>query len=142
MKVYIAYKLSKLSPEEKNQLRPKLEHISRILENFGNTTFIMGRDLQNWTKEQTSSLRTLKLIIKNLHNYDILVAFIDSNVNSLGLLFELIFAKLTSTPILFLIRQDISKNFYKLFSNDFLIFNDVNDLENLLIKKFNNNENN
>ncbi len=136
MKIYIAYKLSKLPNSEKQALRPKLERISGILTQMGHETFIMGRDAQKWTKENNSSLHTLSLILKNLRNYDAVLALIDSPVRSMGLLFELTFAKFTGKKIKFALKEGISPSLYTPFSRDIIRYNDMDDLENKLNETF------
>lgn len=136
MKIYIAYKLSNLPEQEKHQLRPKLEQLSSILTKLGHQTFIMGRDAQNWTKENNSSIKTIALIFKYLNNYETVLAFIDSKVSSLGMAFEIIYAKLFGKKIIYLFNNSLTQGISSKLASEVIIYNDMLDLESKLTQRF------
>jgi len=136
MRIYIAYKLSKLPDNEKQALRPKLEAISAELTRLGNETFIMGRDAQSWTKEHTSSIRTMSLILKHLNSYDAVLAFIDSDVASLGMSFEIFYGKLIGKKVIYLVNSELKNSVKSLIANETIIYNDMSDLSVKLAQRF------
>lgn len=138
MRIYIAYKLSKLPDSEKQALRPKLEQISDELTRLGHETFVMGRDAQGWTKEHTSSFKTMSLILKHLNSYDTILAFIDSDVFSPGMLFEIFYGKLIRKKVIYFVNSSVKNNVKSLVANEVIVYNDMSDLAVKLAHRFRN----
>jgi hypothetical protein len=129
MNIYIGYKLSNLPEKEKRKLKPLLEKIAETVEKLGFNTFIMGRDVQKWSKEYYPSFKTINQILKNMKRYDILLTFVNSNVRSTGLIFETIFAKMTGKKIYALIQLDKRDKIVEKFAEKIVYFEKNDELE-------------
>lgn len=92
MKIYLAYKFANV--KNKQELKEELLQISDKLTGQGNEVFILGRDVQNWDNRAHSVRSKMAIMFKNLKNSDLLLVYLNSNVMSWGLLFELLVATL------------------------------------------------
>jgi hypothetical protein len=136
MNIYIGYKLSNLPENEKRELQPLLEKISGFVEKSGHKTFIMGRDVQKWSKEYSPSAKTIGEILKNMRNYDILLTLVNSDVKSTGLMFETVFARLTGKKIYALIHIDKRDRLIQKMANRIVFYTNENELESKIEQLF------
>lgn len=128
MHIYIAYKFSNVG--NKQVVREDVQTISTILESKGNTTYILGRDLQGW-KDLTYPMGSkMRHIIQNLKKADFVVAYINSNVLSKGLLFELVWTKILGKPVITVIREGITDKTASFFAAKVYKYKTIKDLEN------------
>lgn len=122
MKIYIAYKFANVVDKEKT--KQDLYKISDLLTSMGHETFILGRDVKKWQHLKLSNIRMAPVIIKNLKNADVLLAYISSTAKSKGLNFELHTAKFINKPTKFIVTAAAEPSKY----NNPLIINSINDL--------------
>ncbi|MBP7928187.1 hypothetical protein KAZ57_03500 [Patescibacteria group bacterium] len=92
MRIYIAYKFS--NNADKEGLKRELQELSDKLISWGHETFILGRDVKKWQHVHFGTITLIPLIFKNLRKCDYMVAYVNSNVPSKGLMFEVIISKL------------------------------------------------
>ena len=116
MRYYIAYKYTRNKNRE--QLKKKLDKISKNLKRQGHKTFVLGRDVKKWQHVNFGSIKLIPMIYKNMANCDVLLAYVDSPAFSKGLFFEAIIATfLGKKRIMFLENGVRSKATKLLFNN-------------------------
>lgn len=130
MRIYIAYKYSKI--KDKDQLKTDLLKISGILEGFGHTTFMLGRDVQNWDNTVHPVHSKLFKMQKEIRNSEGFFAYINSNSLSPGLFIEIHIAKLFSKKITIAAKEGIKSSYFNLLSTSTISFTDFDDLRNKL----------
>lgn len=108
MKVYIAYKFS--NHKNKEDLKKNLNILTNKIESFGHSTFLLGRDIGNWNSPHLGTSRQIPKIIKNLKKSNMIVAYIDSDAVSKGLLFEILLFKVLKKKNLLIINEDKVKD--------------------------------
>ena len=126
MKIYIAYKYR--YTKDKEALKHDLQDISSYLDALGHESFILGRDVQNWAKH-TSKVSTTLEILRNIRKYDVLFAYVNSNVHSNGIPVEFAFAKLFGLKVIIARQKDLKKDLLENFANAVILFSDLNDLK-------------
>ena len=126
MRVYIAYKYRAV--EDKDELIKNLELISGAITALEHSPFVLGRDIQRWHATASSVYKTIPHIIVNILKSDLVFAFINSEVKSHGLSFELFCAKLFGKPIVLAKRTGTAFDFNGLRPVQSLDFNDLQDL--------------
>jgi len=134
MRLYIAYKYTNI--KNKSELKINLEHVTQILENAGNTTFLLNRDARAWGKKHVSTLKNIYTIMKNIVISDAIFAYINSEVLSKGIIFEFIFGKLIGKKIIAAVEKKVktkNKNLLNLASK-IIDFDGMKDLETKLVK--------
>lgn len=103
MRVYIAYKYSNIL--DKQALISQVTELAESLEKKGHETFVLGRDVQNWGNKSLHSIKKISEIIKNLKQADLLLAFVNSDVPSNGLFFEMLIAKLLGKKTMVAVKE-------------------------------------
>jgi hypothetical protein len=129
-KAYIAYKYSKV--EDKNSLKEELLEVSKILKSLGHATFILGRDVQNWNNRVHPIHSKMKRMVAEIKDSECVFAYLNSNVNSFGLLFELHIAKLFGKRIVIASKKGIKVSYLKLLASTHVVFEDFSDLREQL----------
>lgn len=128
MKVYIAYKYTHV--QNKEAIRNILERIANILGRNGYDQFVLGRDVKHW--KHVNFFKLIPSLMKHLSNRDILLAYIDSDKKSYGLLFELLFARFMGKPTIILIGNNAKGGIYKFIAKKKFTVNNVEELENIV----------
>ncbi len=126
MKYYIAYKYS--NNKNKEELKTKLENISKLINSWGDETFILGRDIKKWKHVHLGSFKLIPVIIKNMSACDRLLAYIDSPSLSKGLFFEGIISTLLGKKAVMYLENGVSSKFDKLFYHNIIHINDISEL--------------
>ena len=131
MRIFISYKYSNV--KDKNQLKDELLEVSGILESLGHETFMLARDIQNWNNKGHSLHSRFSIPAKEIRKSDGIFVYINSGVLSLGLLFEIHWAKLLGKKINLAMKEGI-KSYYlhKLANQNVITFSDFADLRNKL----------
>ncbi len=127
MKIYIAYKYQKHS--NKAQLQSELSQLAEVFEKNGNSTFILGRDVQKWDNSGHFNLSTVKEIINNIRNYDTLFVYNDTDVKSIGLPMEILLAKIFGLKIFYATKLGAKSRFFEFLADDKLQFDTFADLK-------------
>jgi hypothetical protein len=133
MRIFISYKYKKVV--DKEALKEALTHLSDQLVTMGHSTFILGKDIQNWeAKKKSGGLTNISPIVKNLVKSNLILAYIDSDVQSVGLAFELYTAKMLKKKTVIAVKSGIR------YDNDFkfpvIYFKNLEELEIKLEKYF------
>ena len=102
MRLYIDYKYSNV--HDKGRLISELGEFSKGLEKTGNTTFVLGRDIQKWSGS-LPLYKTFFPIVYNMLNSNYFVSFETENVASRGLAFEKHLATLLGKPRIYAIKR-------------------------------------
>ena len=131
MNFYLAYKYTNI--DNKEETRQILNNLSEILTSNGHHTFILGRDVKHW--KHVSLPRLLPILMKNLREQDVVLAYIDSDANSSGLLFELITARLLGKPVILIIANGAKANIYKHLATQKLVINTKDELQSVIPQK-------
>jgi len=129
MQIYIAYKYTNI--KNKNELKVNLEHLSQILESKGYNTFLLNRDAKAWGKKHVSTFANFFTIVKNIFISKILFAYVNSDVLSLGIIFELILAKILQKRIIICVDSNVSLKtlFVSNFAHELINYTGIKDLE-------------
>jgi hypothetical protein len=106
MRVYIAYKYRAVG--DKNDLIKDLGLISGAIATLEHSNFILGRDIQKWHASSSSVFKTIPHILINILKSDVIFAYINSEVSSKGLPFEMFCAKLFRKPVILAKRVGIN----------------------------------
>lgn len=131
MRIFIAYKYSRV--ENKEQLKQELLQVAEILESFGNETFILGRDVQNWNNRAHPIHSKYKKMSKEIRASDGLFVYLNSTVFSPGLIFEIHLAKLLGKKIVVAAKNGIKAPYFGFLANEKVIsFSDVSELKEKL----------
>jgi len=126
MRVYIAYKYR--SVENKEELKKDLELISGAIASLEHDHFILGRDIQKWHASSSSVLKTIPYILINILKSDLIFVYINSEVKSMGLLFEMCCAKVFRKPVILARRVGINFELQGLKPKEIIEFNNTQDL--------------
>ncbi|OGC69336.1 hypothetical protein A2415_03105 [candidate division WWE3 bacterium RIFOXYC1_FULL_39_7] len=128
MKCYIGYKFSNIA--DKQDLKMKVLSLAEHIISTGNTTFVLGRDVQNWHSSPFPMLKTLPHVFINMFKCDCLISLVTDNSTSTGLLVENILATLLMKKRGFLVVNPVNKHIYNFLSDpEFtLIFNNDEEL--------------
>lgn len=132
MKVYIAYKYTNI--DNKDQTHEILESISNTLKEMGHETFILGRDVKHW--KHVSLFRTIPLLIKNLRKNEVVVAYVDSDVASYGLLFETFASRIMGMPFVLILNTKAKGGIQKKMATKVLEVTEVSQIHDTLINNF------
>lgn len=128
MKVYIAYKYTHV--QNKAEIRDILEKIATVLNKNGYEQFVLGRDVKHW--KHVTFFKLIPSLMKHLANRDVLLAYIDSDKKSYGLLFELLFARFMGKPSIILIGNNAKGGVYKLIANKKYALRSLDELESIV----------
>jgi hypothetical protein len=131
MNIYIGYKYRNF--KDKAKLKELLIKVSKSLTLLGHKTFILGRDEFRW-EHHAPTTKSVTPIIKNLRKNGALLAVIECENKSNGLLFECIFAKLLRKKIVLAVKEGVSPKPFNRFTKKIMRFDDHKDL----IKKIQN----
>lgn len=131
MNIYIAYKFTNI--DNKKQLREKLHKIAKILEKHNHNTFILGRDLQKWEDYSHPIHHKTQTIFRQIKKSNCIVAFVESDVFSKGLMVEMLLAKLFSKNIVLVVKKGIKANLCRKMAKDIFEFKNFEDIEKLKI---------
>lgn len=136
MQLYIAYKYTHV--KNKNELKVNLEHLVQLLENKGHTTFLLNRDAKAWGKKHVSTVKNITTIIKNITKAKTIVAYINSDVISYGIVCEFLLGRLLGKRIVACIDKKVEKSNKLLMSLSTvaIIFDGIKDLESKVDKVF------
>ncbi len=126
MDIYIGYKYR--NNKNKEALKEMLSKISDSISSLGHKTFILDRDVYNWKHGRNSTSRSIKSILKHMHKSDTLLAIIDCDSNSTGLIFEHVCAKCLGKKIILAIKEGIDKKPFSSFAHKTIEFKDQSDL--------------
>ena len=126
MRIYTAYKYSHI--KDKSMIKRDLLKFSDILENKGHTTFMLGRDVQNWNNKAHPVHSKLAKMIKELKEADALYAYINSTVYSSVLLFEITVAKLLGKKIVIALKEGLKAPYFNFLADEVVYFEKLDDL--------------
>ncbi len=131
MRIFISYKYSNI--KDKAQLKDELLEVSEILESLGHETFLLARDVQNWNNKGHSLHSRITIPAKEIRGSDGVFVYLNSNVLSPGLLFEIHWAKLFGKKIILAIKEGIKSHYLpRLASQKAIVFKDFADLKGQL----------
>lgn len=130
MQTYIAYKYSNV--DDKASLRDTLLEISKILKSFGHTTFILGRDVQNWDNRAHPVHSKLKKMISEIKKSHCVFVYVNSKAISIGLGIEIHVARLLGKKIVLAVKDPFKAPYLSLLANHTVKFDSFNDLREQL----------
>jgi hypothetical protein len=126
MRVYIAYKYRSI--EDKNELKRDLELISGGIATLEHDHFILGRDIQKWHASSSSVFKTIPHIVVNILKSDLIFVYLNSEVKSMGLLFEMFCAKIFRKPVILAKRVGINFTLQGIKPKETIEFANTQDL--------------
>ena len=129
MKIYIAYKFQ---DADKLVLRELLEEVSEILESSGHKTFILFRDVRKWQNIEIPVDKMMGEMFANIKKTDALLAIIQSNQKSEGLLLEAGFAKALGKKLIIAIKKGVNLRCLKSIADTLIEFDNMDDLKQKL----------
>lgn len=112
MKFYLAYKFL---GQDKNELRSFLEEISTVIHNLGHDSFCHFRDIQKWrgTDKEDNPSQIIFEAFKEVEKSDAVLAFVEINEKSEGMLLEIGYAKALNKKIILAIKKSLDKDFLR-----------------------------
>ena len=110
MRFYIGYKFTNIT--DKEGLKKKVGELAEHINTKGHTTFVLGRDIQDWHSSPFPMIKTLPHVFKNMLMSDCLISLITDNSSSTGLLVENILATVLLKKRGFLISTTVNRNKY------------------------------
>jgi nucleoside 2-deoxyribosyltransferase len=129
-KIYVAYKFKEQDPEE---LRKKLEELSKIIEETTNyKTYIFFRDAQKWGKIKMPINEVVEKAYKALKKCDAILAEASEKAN--GIYFEVGYAKALNKKIIIIHQEGTEANFLEACADKIIIYKDFEDLKEKLKK--------
>ena len=126
MRYYIAYKFLN---SDKEILKKNLGIISDMIEKTGNTTCIFYRDLQNrWTISMLID-QVIKQAFIEVKKSDVILAFIESEEKSEGMLLEIGYAKALGKKLVLVIKRWINLRFLRSLADEIIEFDSIEDIK-------------
>lgn len=126
--IFLSYKYT--NNPNKDALIANLNSLSTVIEELGNSTYILGRDYAKWDHSKLSTYSSLGKMYKNIKNSDKIIFFIDSNHFSKGVIAEILIKFLLNKPGLIVAYDtNIIKNLYEIIGK-VIIETDINNLKN------------
>lgn len=126
MKFYIAYKYSKIA--DKESLKSHLLKIAEVLAEKGNTTFMLGRDVQNWDNTTHSLSSKIKVMLGEVKSSDEIFAYVTTSDRSSGLMIEFHMAKLLGKKITLAIQKDVNEKYLRSLATTVIEFETFDEL--------------
>ncbi len=127
MKIFISYKQSGLSDDE---LKDKLGKIRNYLDNLGHSSYIyyFDTDFSNQTPKEIITNAKLEI-----EKSDLVLAFINYEHRSEGMMNELWIAFGLNKPVKVLMKQELEEEYYLTYgiSSDTYIYSDFSDLKDI-----------
>ena len=129
MRIYIAYKFSNV--ENKKGLQYGVQTVAELLEKRGHTTYVLGRDLQKWKDFTHPMHHKMRTIISEIRKADLVFAYVNSDVFSKGLLYELTFAKLFGKRVIMAVKEGVKRPTLSFLANKVVRYASEEDLDEL-----------
>jgi len=126
MRYYIAYKFL---DSNKEILRRNLEIISSIVEREGNSAFIFCRDVENRQTPDKSNYQIISESFTEIKKSDGILAFVESEEKSEGMLLEIGYAKALWKKLTLLIKKWINLRFVRVLADKIIEFDTIEDVE-------------
>lgn len=126
MNIYIGYKYR--SCKDKQALKNTLLTLSDRVHSLGHKTFILERDVYDWCHDYSNLPKSIRSIIKNMKKSDVLLAFVDCDERSIGLLFESLCAKVFGKKVVVAVRKGLKGLPFKNFANEIVEFDSHEEL--------------
>lgn len=126
MRYYIAYKFLNA---DKEVLKKTIGIISDMVEKEGNTTRIFYRDIQNRGTISMTIDQIIRQAFAEIKKSDIILAFIESEEKSEGMLLEIGYAKALGKKVKVLIKRWIDLRFVRALADETIEFDSIEDLE-------------
>lgn len=126
MDIYIGYKYR--HNKNREALKEMLEKISDSVSSFGHKTFVLDRDIYKWEHNRSTTSKSIFSILKHMRKSDTLLAIVDCDTKSVGLMFEHLFAKFLGKKIILVIKDGLCEDPFKFFAHDTIKYKDQNDL--------------
>jgi len=126
MRYYIAYKFA---DNDKDLLKKNLETISDIIEKTDASTFIFCRDMQRrWTIEMTIN-EIIHQAFDEVKKSDAIIALIESEEKSEGMLLEIGYAKAVGKKLIVVIKKWVNLRFVRALADEVIEFEKVEDIK-------------
>lgn len=125
MKIYIAYKFR---GSDKSKLKNLLENVSNIIQDLNHQSFIFLRDIQKWSGKNLTPREIMSLAQRKMNECDVLLAIIESNEKSEGLLIESGFMKGLGKKIIVASKPNCNGDLLKGFADNFFEYKNIEDL--------------
>lgn len=126
MKYYIAYKFSNT---DKEILKNNLETLCNKIEKTGDTTFIFYRDIQNRGEITLSINQVITQSFKEIKKSDAILAFIENEEKSEGLLLEVWYAKALGKELILIIKKWVDLRFLRALADKTIEFDTIEDIK-------------
>jgi hypothetical protein len=139
MDIYIGYKYR--NNKNKEALKEILEKVSDSVSSLGHKTFVLDRDIYKWDHGRSTTSRSILSILKHMRKSDILLAIVDCDTKSMGLMFEHICAKVLGKKIILLVKEGLCEDPFKFFAHDTIKYQNQEDLVTKLQTSFKSSKN-
>lgn len=126
MRYYIAYKFLNT---DKEALKAKLGILSEKVKNTGNTSFIFYRDVQNRGELEMSNQEIITQAFAEIKKSDAIIAFIESEEKSEGLLLEVGYAKALDKKLILIVKKWIKLRFLETLADKTTRFDFIEEIK-------------
>lgn len=133
MRVYVAYKLSR---ENFEKLREKLEEVSDVINKLGHESFIFVRDVQNWKPGDMDAKEIMDRAFLEMGKSDVLLVVLESVEKGEGLLIESGYMKGIGKKIIVASKKECRGFLLKGMADWAFEFEDKDEFEDGLIEIF------
>lgn len=100
-----------------------------MVEKEGNTTCIFYRDIQNRGTINMTIYQVIKQAFIEVKNSDIILAFIENEEKSEGMLLEIWYAKALGKKLLLVIKKWINLRFVRSLADETIEFDKIEDIK-------------
>lgn len=126
MRYYIAYKFLNT---DKEILKNNLENICNKIEKMGDTTYIFYRDAQNRGETAIPIDQIIQKAFIEVKKSDIILAFIENEEKSEGMLLEIWYAKALGKKLLLVIKKWINLRFVRSLADETIEFDKIENIK-------------
>lgn len=126
MRYYIAYKFLNT---DKEILKNNLENICNKIEKTGDTTYIFYRDAQNRGETAIPINQIIQKAFIEVKKSDSILAFIESEEKSEGMLLEIWYAKALGKKLLLVIKKWINLRFVRSLADETIEFDKIENIK-------------
>ncbi len=133
MKIFVSHKFR---GTDKESLKKNLSAICSVLEKKGNDTFNYFRDKSDWAPKELPAGQVIGKAFEEIRNCDALLAFINEQEESIGMLLEIGFAKALGKKLILLISEECLFPTLEAIADKVIKFDRVENIADILKKEF------
>lgn len=127
MNFSIIYKYT--TTKNKFELQKDLEQLSSILSDLGHESFIFDRDIKNWQNIDIPREESSKMVFSTINGCDGVIAYVTHDELSEGMAMEAGYAKALNKKLILLVKEGSSSPRLRSVCDEYLEFEDMEDLK-------------